>query len=104
MAHLFHNVEKVCGIYKITCLENDKAYIGQSVDIKNRFKEHIKAGLASKPATNVFYQEMQKYKPQNFVFEVLEVVPRAQLNEREKYWISTYMTNTWGLNDTAGGS
>lgn len=30
---------KICGIYKITNLINNKSYIGQSVDIKIRRKE-----------------------------------------------------------------
>lgn len=32
MSHLFNDKEKNSGIYKITCLNNDKAYIGQSVN------------------------------------------------------------------------
>ena len=34
-------MDKVCGIYCIENLINSKKYIGQSVDIKSRFKKHI---------------------------------------------------------------
>ena len=32
--------EKICGIYKITNLVNGKVYIGQSIDIKRRWRDH----------------------------------------------------------------
>ena len=104
MSHLFSSSEKICGIYKITCLENDKAYIGQSVDIKERLRQHIKTALSCAPSTNKLYQEMKKFQPSNFLFEVLEIVPRTQLNERETYWIDFYKTKNYGLNVSKGGS
>ena len=104
IAHLFKNEAKNCGIYKITCLETEKSYIGQSVDLKTRLKEHIKMGLSSAATTNKLYQEMKKYQPSQFLFEILEFVPRANLNERETYWINFYKTKDFGLNTTKGGS
>lgn len=101
-SHLFKGTEKVCGIYKITCLENDKIYIGQSLDIRTRWSDHIKAGLAFAPASNKLYQEMQKYQPCNFTFEILERCNSIKLNEREKYWIDFYNTKEYGLNGTKG--
>ena len=103
MSHLM-NKDKVCGIYKITCISSEKSYIGQSVDIKERFKQHIKTALSSAPSTNKLYQEMKQYKPSDFLFEILEEVPRASLNERETYWINFYKTKEYGLNKTSGGS
>lgn len=94
--------KKVCGIYKITCLTSDKAYIGQSVDIKTRFKEHIKAGLAHTPSSNKLYSEMQQFSPENFTFELLEEVPRNKLDDREAYWIDFYRTKDYGLNTQKG--
>ena len=104
MAKLFPKTTKTCGIYKITDLTTGQAYIGQSVDIKERFRQHIKASLAYGPATNKLYQTMQKSGQHNFIFEVLEEVPRASLNERETYWIDFYKTKDYGLNSTRGGS
>lgn len=104
MSHLFPSSAKVCGIYKITDLTTGLAYIGQSVDIKERFRQHIKSSLAYSGATNRLYQTMQKSGQYNFTFEVLEVVPRDKLNEREVYWIDFYKTKEYGLNSTKGGS
>lgn len=104
-SHIFSSVsEKKCGIYRITCLTNDKSYIGQSVDIRDRWKQHIKTALAHTSTSNKLYQEMKQQGIENFVFEVVEEVARPQLNEREIYWIDFYKTRDWGLNSTKGGS
>lgn len=102
ISHLFKGADKVSGIYKITSLNSGKEYIGQSVGIQERFKQHIKSALSCAPSTNKLYQEMKKYGPENFMFEVLEIVPRDKLNEREIYWIEFYDTKNTGLNKTAG--
>lgn len=96
--------EKMCGIYKITCLKNQATYIGQSVDIKERWRQHIKSGINHGPTTNRLYQEMYKQGPENFTFEILEEVPREKLNERESYWIEFYKTKEVGLNGTKGNN
>lgn len=104
IAHLFSSTGKVCGIYKITDLTTGQAYIGQSVDIKERFRQHIKTSLSYGKATNKLYQMMKKSGQSNFTFEILEEVPRDKLNERETYWIDFYKTKEFGLNSTKGGS
>lgn len=106
MARLFgaKSSTKVCGIYKITNLDTGIAYIGQSVDIKERFRTHIKTALSCAPSTNKLYQEMKRAGLDHFSFEVLEEVPRLQLNEREVYWIDFYQTKEFGLNGTKGGA
>lgn len=104
-SHIFSSVsEKKCGIYRITCLTNDKSYIGQSVDIRDRWKQHIKTALAHTSTSNKLYQEMKQQGIENFIFEVVEEVTRPQLNEREVYWIDFYKTRDWGLNSTVGGA
>lgn len=90
------------GIYKITSLKTGQAYIGQSVDLKERFRQHIKAGLSTSGSRNYFYSEMFRQGPENFIFEIIEEVPRTKLNERETYWIEFYDTKNSGLNSTKG--
>ena len=104
MSHIFQSTAKICGIYKITNLENGQAYIGQSVDIRERFRQHIKSSLTSGPTTNKLYQQMKKYGPENFTFEILEIVDRGKLNEREVYWIDFYKTKEYGMNGTKGNA
>ena len=104
MAHICNSQAKISGVYKITDLKTGESYIGQSVDIKERLKTHIKTGLSSKPATNKLYKAMKQDGVENFTFEVLEEVSRDMLNEREVYWIEFYKTREFGLNDTKGGA
>lgn len=95
----------VCGIYKITNLENQKVYIGQSVNIKERLRTHIKRGLgAETPTRNKLYMVMNKVGVENFSYEIIEECPREQLNEKECYWIDYFESQDFGYNETKGGS
>lgn len=93
------------GIYKITNLKTQQYYIGQSVSIGERFKQHCKCGCGiGASASNKLYASMQQDGIWNFTFEVLEECPRDQLNEKEKLWIELYQSNIYGMNSTKGGS
>ena len=93
----------VCGIYKITNLLTEQCYIGQSVNISDRWKQHCKCGLGIEAsATNVLYNSMQKDKIWNFTFELLEECPKELLNEKERFWINMYQSNMFGYNSTKG--
>jgi len=70
-------INKVSGIYKITNIKDNKCYIGQSVDIATRFKNHAKCGLGiDTPANNKLYQAMEKEGLENFTWELLEKCPK----------------------------
>lgn len=92
------------GIYKITCLLDNKTYIGQARNIGDRWKQHIKAGLGIDSTSNKLYTAMQKLGVENFTFEVIEECPSTQLNEREKYWIEYFQSNIYGFNMSSGGA
>lgn len=90
---------KKCGIYKITNLINGKCYIGQSVDIYDRWRKET----APSAKTYSLQRAFQKYNVKNFNFEIIEEVPYTQLNEREQYWIDYYDSYEHGYNETRGG-
>lgn len=92
------------GIYKLTNLTNQKVYIGQAVDIGERFKQHTKCGLGIDTPSNMLYAAMLKDGVENFTFEVLEECERASLNDREKYYISFYRAQEHGYNMSRGGA
>lgn len=85
------------GIYKITNVVNGKCYIGQSVDIVRRWRNHRGSYQTEDKA---LYRAMRKYGLENFTFEVLEECDVAALNERELYWIREYDSYNNGYNAT----
>lgn len=95
------------GIYCITNLINKKVYIGQSVNIEQRWKAHrITANNSNSPAYDKsLYRAFRKYGLNNFNFKILETCSIEELNEKERYWISQYCSNIpeHGYNLTAGG-
>lgn len=91
-----------CGIYKITNLKSNQCYIGQSTNIRNRLRDHIKAGLGISSSNNRFYTELRNLGPEAFMYEIIEECDQTQLNERERYWIDFYESIDWGYNTMQG--
>ena len=90
------------GIYKITNQITGESYIGQSIDLAQRWKQHIKN---SKKSNKPLHQDIEKYGKENFLFEILEECPKEDLNQREIYWIAFYDTfQGFGYNQNSGGS
>lgn len=103
MCNRILGTKTICGIYKITDLLTKQCYIGQSVNISERWKQHIKCGLGiDAPTTNKLYNAMQKDGVWNFTFELMEECPREQLNEKEARWIGMYQSDIYGYNSTKG--
>ena len=93
----------VTGIYKITNQVTKECYIGQSVDISKRWKDHAKCGLGiDTPAGNKLYKAMQAYGIWNFSWEVLEQCSKDLLDEKEKYYIDLYDSYNFGYNSNTG--
>lgn len=91
------------GIYKITNQVTGECYIGQAVSIQDRWKEHAKCGLGiDTPVGNKLYKSMLEYGLQNFSWEVLEICTKADLDEKEAYYIDAYQSKDFGLNTLAG--
>ncbi len=97
---MYNNLFAMEGIYLITNQLNGKKYVGQALDIEERWKRHIR------DINNydfVIYRAMRKYGVENFSFEVLEECDVDKLDEREIYWINELDTYNNGYNMTMGG-
>jgi group I intron endonuclease len=92
------------GIYRITSLIDNKIYIGQARDIRDRLITHIKCGLGIDTPNNKLYSAMLELGVENFTFEIVEECDVNLLNDREKYWIEYYQSRSWGYNMTGGGA
>lgn len=86
------------GIYRLVLKEDEGVcYVGQAVNIKERWYQHIRKMLG---VDNKGNEKLYKYSdPGLFVWEVVEEVDsRGKLDERERYWIEFYGSKEWGLN------
>ena len=85
------------GIYKITNIENQMCYVGQAVNIADRWKQHIKRGIgAEAPTRNKLYPTMLEVGVENFTFEIVEECDKSKLNEREDYWQEFFHAKDFG--------
>lgn len=93
------------GIYKVVNLVNKKVYVGQSKNIEKRWAAHKRAAyLVDAPSYEYpIYRAIRKYGIENFSFEIIELCPVGDLNEKEKFWISHYNSFFEGYNSTVGG-
>lgn len=94
----------ICGIYYIKNLINNKYYIGQSVNIYERWtREKYHLNFTDK-AWNIHLQRAwKKYGQDSFEFAIIEACDKTELNNREIYWIDYYDAFYNGYNMTLGG-
>lgn len=91
------------GIYCWTNKQNNKKYIGKSIDILRRKTQHI---ASAGKYTTEFSKALYQYGLNNFEFEVLEETTIEELNRKETYYIKKYNThyiNGSGYNMNYGG-
>ena len=93
----------VSGVYKITRLKTNEIYIGQTTSVDKRWQEHVKSALGvGTLASSQLHRAMATDGCENFTFELLEIVPKDKLRERESYYIDFYDSKTYGLNSVTG--
>ena len=89
------NIEdSICGIYKITS-PSGRVYIGQSINIKNRYRVHISSidGVDTK-----LTRSFKKYGYESHLFEILSICNKSELSELETHYIHKYNSLEEGLN------
>ena len=88
-------------IYKITNIQNNKVYIGQTIrSVQDRFNRHISDALHDIINTH-FARAIKKYGKENFLIEIIDTAQsQNELNEKEKYWIQYYNSVKEGYNET----
>lgn len=85
------------GIYRISSRQTKMCYVGQAVDIADRWRQHIKRALNAEPRTqNKLYPAMYEQGLENFTFEIIEECDQSKLNEREDYWQDFYKAKEYG--------
>ena len=74
-------------------------YIGQAVNIYERWTTHIKKMLGIETSGG---EKLYKFKPLMFKWKVIEWCDSSELNEREKFWIDSFKSDEFGLNSKGG--
>ena len=75
------------GIYSITCVPSGRRYIGQSVNIPRRWRNHKSQLRAGKASNLILQRAWDKYGEESFKFKVVEKTSIDNLDERELYWM-----------------
>ena len=77
------------GVYCIICLKTRKIYIGQSINIAKRLRDH-KYLLRRNTHNNAALQKAwNRHGEDFFKFFVVEEISKRKLLARENYWINT---------------
>lgn len=93
---------KNCGVYCYQNMINEKRYIGQSVNLKQRKRCF---GKKFRYSGSYFQNAVNKYGAENFQYSVLVYCEPEELNHYEQFYIEKYKTNDrrYGYNRTTGG-
>ena len=85
-------INKNCGIYKITS-PTGRVYVGQSKDIKRRFKEYNNLKCKKQPA---LYNSLVKHRVEKHQFHIIEYCNIEELNCSERFWQDEFKANSNG--------
>lgn len=78
------------GIYSITCLVNNKIYIGSSINIPDRLMDHKTKLNKNKHKNSHLQRSFNKHGIGNFKFNIVEECSRETILERENYYMILY--------------
>ena len=90
-------------VYMATRMKTGEVYIGQTTSFDKRLQEHTRSALGiGTLASSQLHRKMLEDGPENYIWQILEVVSKDKLRERESYYIDFYDSKTYGLNSVTG--
>lgn len=91
-----------CGIYLWINVKNNKKYVGQSSNLRNRYLSFLRFDQCY--AGSRINNARKKYNNERYwKYEVLEYCTEQELDEREMYYINLYNSINNGYNLSNGG-
>lgn len=78
---------KKVGIYALKSFKNGKMYIGSSVDIGRRLRDHKRFLTLNRHVNIKMQNHFNKYGLPDMTFYTLEVCNKSDLIQKEQYWI-----------------
>lgn len=94
-----------CGIYLISNLINNKIYVGQSINIEKRWRQHKRELRNNIHENKKLQNAWNKYGEENFEFSIACECEEKQLNTLEQYYVfslESYLSKG-GYNISLGG-
>lgn len=98
---------EICYIYSIRNILNNKRYIGSSIQVLRRQRAHFQELRDNKHPNEKLQKAYNKYKKENFIFEILEEFTPLNNKERfdkEQYWMDKYLSFKKGYNCTSNAA
>ena len=90
-------------VYMATRMKTGEVYVGQTTSFDKRLQEHTRSALGiGTLASSQLHRKMLEDGPENYIWQILEIVPKDKLRERESYYIDFYDSKTYGLNSVTG--
>ena len=96
-------VKRNCGIYCLHNIINNKRYIGQSVNIPRRIKEHINLLDGNNHYNTHLQRSWDKHGGENFEISTLINCSEEELDFYEVYFIKFFNSQNYGYNISEGG-
>lgn len=96
---------KIIGIYCIENIKNQKKYIGQSIDINKRIKDHTRLLNSGKDNCRYLQRAWNEYGEDSFIFYIVKECLPEDLGEMEKAYILLFESHATmgGYNLSWGG-
>lgn len=91
------------GVYQFKNLITNQRYIGQSVDIEDRYIKHIRLLELGIHHSIKLQKAWDKYGKENFTHCILIECPTDELLKQEKYYVRKYNSHIDGYNIKMGG-
>ena len=87
------------GVYQIKNLKTGQVYVGSSLSINNRLKNHMTELVNGIHINKSLQESWGEHGPENFQFSILEVIgDREYLSARELFWIEKQGALSIGFN------
>lgn len=95
--------KKISGVYLIRNKLNDKCYVGVSVNIYSRWRQH-KYWAKNEGVVSKITNSIKKNGIENFDFSIIHICEKEEFEAQERFWIKQHDSVTNGYNLTHGGN